>query len=78
MADGCQVEGEVENCVLFRGVRVDKGAKLRNCVIMQDSDIGAGTRLSYVITDKNVVIKADRSLMGFQSYPVFISKGSIV
>jgi glucose-1-phosphate adenylyltransferase len=78
VADGCQVEGEVENCVLFRGVRVDKGAKLRNCVIMQDSDIGAGTRLSYVITDKNVVIKADRSLMGFQSYPVFISKGSIV
>ena len=45
---------------------------------MQDSQIGANCKLNYVITDKDVVIKDDRSLMGFQSYPVFISKGSIV
>ena len=78
IADGCQIEGEVENCVLFRGVKVGKGARLENCVIMQDSVIGEDCRLSYVITDKDVVIKPDRALMGFQSYPVFISKGSIV
>ena len=78
IADGCVIEGEVENCVLFRGVKVGKGAKLSNCVIMQDSQIGANCKLNYVITDKDVVIKDDRSLMGFQSYPVFISKGSIV
>lgn len=78
IADGCVIEGEVENCVLFRGVKVGKGAKLSNCVIMQDSQIGANCKMNYVITDKDVVIKDDRSLMGFQSYPVFISKGSIV
>ena len=78
IADGCVIEGEVENCVLFRGVKVGKGAKLSNCVIMQDTEIGANCKLNYVIADKDVIIKEERSLMGFQSYPVFISKGSIV
>ena len=78
IADGCVIEGSVENCVLFRGVKVGKGANLTNCVVMQDSVIGPNCRLNYVVTDKDVVIKNDRSLMGFQSYPVFISKGSIV
>lgn len=78
VADGCQVDGEVHNCVLFRGVKVARGARLENCVIMQDSIIGRNSRLNYVIIDKDVEIKEERSLMGFQSYPVFISKGSIV
>ena len=78
VADGCVIEGEVENCVLFRGVKIAKGTKLQNCVVMQDSVIGPNSRLSYVIMDKDVVIKNDRSLLGFQSYPVFINKGSIV
>lgn len=78
VADGCQVDGEVHNCVLFRGVKVARGARLENCVIMQDSIIGRDSRLNYVVIDKDVEIKEERSLMGFQSYPVFISKGSIV
>ena len=78
IADGCVIEGTVENCVLFRGVKVGKGAKLENCVIMQDSVIGENCRLNYVVVDKDVEIKDERSLMGFQSYPVYISKGAIV
>ena len=35
LADGCVIEGTVENCVLFRGVRVKKGAVVRNCVLMR-------------------------------------------
>ena len=29
VADACIIEGEVENCVLFRGVKVSKGAKVK-------------------------------------------------
>ena len=36
-ADGCVIEGEVENSVLFRGVKIAKGAKVKNCVLMQDT-----------------------------------------
>ena len=28
-ADGCIIEGEVENSILFRGVKIAKGAKVR-------------------------------------------------
>lgn len=71
-------DGEVENCILFRGVKIDKGAKVKNCVIMQDTRIGTNCSLKYVITDKDVLIKDGRTLMGFQSYPVYISKASVV
>ena len=78
VADGCLIEGDVENCVLFRGVRVGKGAKLRNCIIMQDSIVGNNISLNYVIGDKDVVYKDGRTLMGYESYPVYIAKGSVV
>lgn len=78
LADGCIIEGEVKNCVLFRGVHVGKGAKISNCIIMQDSVIGDGSVLNYVISDKNVVFKEGRSMMGVESYPVYIAKSSEV
>lgn len=78
IGNGCVIEGEVENCILFKGVHVGKGAKITNCVIMQDTVIGAGSNLNYVIADKDVVIKDNRSLMGYLSYPVYISKASMV
>lgn len=78
VADGCVIEGEVTNCVLFRGVKVEKGTVLSNCVIMQDSVISKDSKLSYVITDKKVEITPTRTLMGFESYPAYIGKNSIV
>ena len=78
VADGCVIDGEVDNCVLFRGVKIGKGAKVRNCVIMQDTVIGDNSRLDYVVADKNVEIEANRTLMGYQTYPVYIAKESKV
>lgn len=75
IADGCLIEGEVENCILFRGVKIGKGAKLKNCIIMQDSEVGNNVNLNYVVADKDVIFKDGRSMMGFESYPVYISKG---
>ena len=60
------------------GQNVKKGAKLKNCVIMQDTVVGENTRLDYVVADKNVVFENDRTLMGYQTYPVYVSKGSKV
>lgn len=78
VADGCVIEGEVRNSVLFRGVHVGKNTVIENCVILQDSVIRSNSRLNYVIADKNVLIKEERSLLGFESYPVYIAKGSVV
>ena len=73
-ADGCVIEGEVENCVLFRGVKIAKGAVVKNCVLMQDTVIEAGANVEYTITDKDVVITAGKELKGNDSFPVYIPK----
>lgn len=78
VADGCVIEGEVENCVLFRGVRIYKGAKIKNSIIMQDVEIQENVVLDHVILDKNVVIKRGRTLIGQENFPVVISKGEVI
>ncbi len=78
VADGCYIEGELENCVLFRGVRVGKGARLKNCVILQDSVVTSGADLKYVIADKDVVISQDCFLAGNERLPIIVPKGTTV
>jgi glucose-1-phosphate adenylyltransferase len=78
VADGCKIEGEVENCILFRRVNIGKGAKVKNSIIMQDTFIGENADLNCVITDKNVVIKPDKILSGAENYPLFVGKGIVV
>lgn len=76
ISDGCIIEGVVENSILFRGVKVSKGAVVRNSIVMQDNIIGANTSLNCVITDKNVVISDRKTLSGCDEIPYFIQKGT--
>jgi len=78
VADGCIIEGRVENSVLFRGVKVGKGAFVRNSIIMQGTIIGERSDVNYVISDKNVSLGNFRNLIGTQEYPVFIGKYAAV
>ncbi|NLV36984.1 MAG: glucose-1-phosphate adenylyltransferase subunit GlgD [Clostridiaceae bacterium] len=78
VADGCFIEGVVENSVLFRGVTVAKGAVVRNCIVMQASAIGEGASVEYVIIDKNVVMTEGKHLKGEADYPIVVSKNSVV
>ncbi|MBR6633397.1 MAG: glucose-1-phosphate adenylyltransferase subunit GlgD [Clostridia bacterium] len=78
IADGCVIEGTVENSILFRGVHVGKGAVVRNSVLLQDTYVGNNATVNCTITDKNVMIKDSRNLSGHETMPFFISKGSMV
>lgn len=77
-ADGCIIEGEVENSVLFRGVKIAKGAKVKNCVLMQDTVVEAGARLEYIISDKNVTVGVGQEVKGTDTLPVYIEKHKTV
>lgn len=77
-ADGCIIEGEVENSILFRGVKVAKGAKVKNCVLMQGTVIGEGANVEYLITDKNVTITAGKEVKGTDTFPVYVAKKRVV
>ena len=78
VADGCLIEGEVENSILSRGVKIAKGAKVKNCILMQDTVVEAGADIEYLIDDKNVTVTAGKEMKGTDTYPVYIAKFHIV
>lgn len=78
VADGCVIEGDIENSILFRGVKISKGAKVKNCILMQDTVVEEGAVLDHIITDKQVTVTAGKELKGTESFPVYVAKGQAV
>jgi len=78
VADGCVIEGEVENSILFRGCRVAKGACVTNSILFQDTAVGANSTLNCVITDKQAVILDKRCLSGHETYPQYIARNTVI
>lgn len=78
LADGCIVNGLVENSILFRNVRIEEGAVVKNSIVMENGIIGKNSSLQYAITDKDVIITEGRNISGFITYPIVIVKGKKV
>ncbi len=78
VADGARIDGTVKNCIIFRGVTVGRDSVLEDCVVMQDVTIDRHCALKCVIADKNAIFREGRTLQGFDSYPVYIKKNSVV
>lgn len=74
IANGCYIEGHVENCIISRRVHIQKGAYLKDCIILQNSTIGSNVQLHNVITDKCANIAKNEELRGSNNYPVVIEK----
>jgi glucose-1-phosphate adenylyltransferase len=58
VSEGCVVEGAVENSILFAGAIVEKGARVKDCVIMPNACIGANCDLNKAIVGENTRIGA--------------------
>ncbi|MGB4610798.1 MAG: glucose-1-phosphate adenylyltransferase subunit GlgD [Saccharofermentanales bacterium] len=78
LSDGCDILGNVDNSVIFRGVKVGKHSKISNCIIMQDTVVRDGAELKNVIIDKGSVVRTGVRLQGSPDYPLVIRKGVIV
>lgn len=78
IADGCIIDGTVENSILFRGVKVGKGSVVKNSILFQDTMTGENVSLNCVIADKNVVIRDGVTLSGHQTMPIYIDKGKLI
>ena len=74
IANGCEIHGTVENSIIFRGVKIEPGAVVKNSVVMQKCVIGAGAEIDSVIADKNVTITEGKKLRGDRNFPVVIGK----
>ncbi len=78
IGDDCIIEGTVKNSVLFRGVKIGKGAVVENCILMQETEVGDNAQLSNVIADKNAVIADGVIFKGTEEKLCFIEKKQIL
>ena len=78
IADGCIIDGSVENCILFRGVKIGRGAVVKNCILYQDTVVGENVFMNCVISDKNTVIRDGNVLSGHPAKPYFIEKNRML
>ena len=78
IADGCMLDGKVEESVLFRQVTIGEGAEVEDCIIMNDSVVGEGAKLKFVILDKDVTVRPGAKLYGTAKNPIIVKRGEIV
>ena len=78
IADGCEIFGEVENSILFRGTKIGKGTKVKNSILFQDTYTGENVVLNCVIADKNVVVRDNKVLSGDETLPFYLAKGKMI
>ncbi len=78
VADGCIIEGMVENCIIFKGVKIGKDTVVKNSILMQDTIVGNKSKINCIIADKNVSIKDSVELAGTESFPICLTKGTRV
>ncbi len=78
IANGCVIEGKVENSILFRGVKIRKGAYVKNSIILQNCEIEENVIIENAILDKDVFISRGRVLTGDNKAPFIASKTKVI
>ena len=78
VSDGCQIDGMVENSVISRNVKIAAGASVKNCILQEGTVIEKDADLDWVITDRDVIVSKNRSMMGYSTYPVYIEHSRII
>ncbi|ANB56320.1 glucose-1-phosphate adenylyltransferase, GlgD subunit [Anoxybacillus sp. B7M1] len=77
VANGCMIEGHVENSIIFRAVKIEKGTVVKNSIIMQKSHIGEQCELNSVIVDKDVKVENGVKIVGSEQHPFVVRKGTV-
>ncbi len=78
VANGCQIEGIVENSVIGRGVKIHKGAVVKNCVILAYAEIGEGVHVENQIVDKWARIIKAKEIIANEEKPGYIRRDDLL
>ncbi len=78
IADGCKINGIVENSIIFRGVNIENGAVVKDSIVMQNSVIEENCELENVVIDKECTLRQGKRLIGQPNYPVILPKKTLI
>lgn len=77
--EGCNIEGHLDNCVLFNEIKIAKDAKISNSVILSGAIIEEGCVINKAVIMENVTVKAGTVIGKPDSEFVYlVSKNKII
>lgn len=59
VVEGCVVNGQIENSILFQGVQVGKNSVIRDSIIMTDAKIGDNVVIEKAIVGNGAIVRKD-------------------
>ncbi len=78
IADDCNIQGTVENCIIFRGVKIGRNAVVKNSILFQDSYVGDNAYIDSVVSDKQVMFRDQTRIVGTRANPIYADKGTML
>lgn len=78
LCSGCKIEGTLENCVIGREVTIEKGAVLKNCLILPKAHIGENVHMEYAVVDKYADVSEKLEVVGTREAVVYIGRNEKV
>ena len=78
ICSGCEIDGKVENSIIFRGSQIAEGATVKNSIVMAEGFIAKGADIDHTIMDRHVKVYSNARLSGSSNHPVFIPKGASI
>ncbi len=78
VANGCVVQGKIENCILGRAVKIKKGAVVRNSVILPNVIVGEGAIIENAVIDKDAQILVNKEIVGHEDQIAYVRRGDTI
>ena len=78
VANGCLIQGNIENSVIGRGCTIGKDCVIKNCVISTDVVIADGTHLENLIVDKHARVLHTKEIVADPENPGYVRRGDII
>ncbi len=64
VSNGSHIDGEVENCIIGRGVYIGSGAKVKNSIILPGVTISADASIDYAVIDRDAQVIIAKEVIG--------------
>lgn len=78
VANGSVINGKVHDSIISRGVVIEEGAEVKNCIVFSRSVIGKGAKLKYVLIDKDCHVENAKKLSGDEENIVYVKQGVVI
>ena len=78
IANGCIIDGNVENSIIFRGVKIGKDAIIKNSIVMQKGIIENDSIIVNSILDKYTTVEAHARIAGSSTMPYVVEKNQVI